>query len=96
MSRIDGIFVRVEDHPIVTHCFLTLDFDGELLVEFYIDDTTFLHIIHQETLSLYEHPELLDLHDKHGWNLPELQMFVAGSVSNFGELIPTTTLTTHD
>lgn len=98
MSRIDSILVKVnDDQHIITHCFLSFNFDGEnLLVEYFIDDGTFLQLVHQERLSFYEHPELMELHDKHGWDIPALQEFVAGSVSNFDEQPPTTTLTTLD
>lgn len=96
MSRIDSILVKAnDDKQIVTHLQLTFNFYGVLTVEFLVDDGTYLHLVHEERLLIYEHPELMELRDKHGWDIPSLQAFVEGSVSDFGETSPTTTITTH-
>jgi hypothetical protein len=76
-------------------------------VVLYVEDVVQLarqdSIVHQDLIDVDKNPELFDLYD---WNeeilvFDEVNKFlngihVAGSVSNFGELPPTTTISTHD
>lgn len=85
------------DHPTipyVTHLRMRCNQEQLLVLWGYFYHGRFFRA-QDELLSFEEHPELRDLNDGDGWNISEVNDFIAGSVSESRNQPPTTAHSTQ-